>query len=1361
MLILGEKMQNIKKVATEAAASNFKLQAFINQAQNRQDASAQARIDARNNNRLEKGKKSHDVATYNKTNTDFRTARAVNRSVRGAAETLDSANESINTVETNLLEIKSILETAMSGQSTNLDADQARINTLVNDIQSIATNTTYRDQALFAGDFDTEVLDSIDISSYNLTFDNQETGIIDPPELPEVVPSSVAGAQEILGDGNGFDNENVIDTINEALTLLGNGNGIEDQFTSLASIVPDPVNPVFQPTNPNYDQYDAFGSEVAMNDDYVVVGSPFDETSGIFGGSIYIFNRDDMTEVARIEGPNLGSQFGEMGSIAINDNNQIVVGSYSDVTRVYDASTGNLQFELSTDEADQTGFGSAVDINNDYIIVGRNNSSVTNGEEEVYVFDASTGNQLYKFDTNDGGDGNRYFYADSVALDGDTLLVGATGWSSNPEGSVFAYDLNSGSFKYRYTASDGAAFNYLGSSLDITTINSDGSGDKVGVVLSEGERAIYTFDLETGVELNKISGITNGGFYFSGNENGVEVYDRYAVVGASHSGTTSGGAAFVFDILTGNEIDFLEPAVPAEGFGTSVTFDDKGLIIGAPDDNQIYSYQVNSNYSTVANPDLYGSEVKVTAAYIASAAYGDDLGGNNSGAIYLNDKSGNLLRTIDTSALSTFDIENNVLAAASNTSNSIEVFNAGNGNLDRTINTGLTGVQDLVVSGAQIYAFGDAGGGNFNVEVYNADTGTFLNSFAVDGDNEIAVDGNNLIVADSDGDSKIYNVDFGNLVSTLDMDSNRADKVAIDGGFALATDTTANAGNGEVKVFNTNTGLELFTLNADVGGNIAFGSSVDVFGNYAVVGAKDENDVGAAYVFDLRDGSQVDKLTSTDTIIPGSDFGASVAIDGTDIVIGDPTGQDTNSLEAAGNVKVFNINETTSSVANPDLFGAKVRLTDTYIATAAPGTDINGENSGVIHIDDFNGTEISTIYSNLGLGPNSEINFDVSGDKVAISNTVSNTVEIFSAFTGNFTTSFSTGLDTINDIATTDTHTVVKGTSSGQGLVEIYNNTGTLIRQITGLNAQTQNEIDVDGSNIIVAGENGTDTQVFDLTTGTLISSMSMGGFSNINVALEGNYALVSDLNANVGQGEVKLFEVSTGNEVLTLNPGLLSNGDIFGSSLDISGDFAVVGAANYGASNIGSSFVFDLRDGSLVDQLSSTNAATNGEFGSSVAIQGNRIAVSEPGGIDPNTSEAAGRVQLFDLTPGDPANVLLPGPTGSVITGNGIEIDISSQEAGTLGAGTYSALSDISISENIASVGGITGTVVNTNIYDIEQMLENLNGFKTTLSNEVYLFDDKESISKYVQNTTANAMEVAAEQVFMADSDIVLNLLP
>jgi hypothetical protein len=141
-----------------------------------------------------------------------------------------------------------------------------------------------------------------------------------------------------------------------------------------------------------------------------------------------------------------------------------------------------------------------------------------------------------------------------------------------------------------------------------------------------------------------------------------------------------------------------------------------------------------------------------------------------------------------------------------------------------------------------------------------------------------------------------------------------------------------------------------------------FGMSVDVDGNYAVVGAyKDDDngtDSGAAWVYKYENGTwfQMSKLVPTD---PAAEdfFGYSVSISGDYIIVGAP--QDDDKGTDSGSAYIFNFSggvwyqfaKLTGSTSNTgDNFGCAVAINDVHAIVGARYDDNMGQNSGTAFI---------------------------------------------------------------------------------------------------------------------------------------------------------------------------------------------------------------------------------------------------------------------------------------------------------------------------------------------------------------------------------------------------------------------------
>ncbi len=141
------------------------------------------------------------------------------------------------------------------------------------------------------------------------------------------------------------------------------------------------------------------------------------------------------------------------------------------------------------------------------------------------------------------------------------------------------------------------------------------------------------------------------------------------------------------------------------------------------------------------------------------------------------------------------------------------------------------------------------------------------------------------------------------------------------------------------------------------------------------------------------------------------------------------------------------------------------------------------------------------------------------------------------------------------------------------------------------------------------------------------------------SVAISGNAALVGapyDDDAGRSSGSAYLFDVTTGSQLLKLIASDATLGDIFGWSVAISGNTALVGAHgdDDNGSSSGSAYLFDVTTGSQLAKLTVSDAAADDRFGASVAISGNTALVGAYG--DDDGGERSGSAYLFDVTTGE-----------------------------------------------------------------------------------------------------------------------------
>ncbi len=165
--------------------------------------------------------------------------------------------------------------------------------------------------------------------------------------------------------------------------------------------------------------------------------------------------------------------------------------------------------------------------------------------------------------------------------------------------------------------------------------------------------------------------------------------------------------------------------------------------------------------------------------------------------------------------------------------------------------------------------------------------------------------------------------------------------------------------------------VQLSTLNGN--SNDDFGSSVAVSGEYVIIGAPGNDasgtDAGSAYIYARNQGGNdhwglVTTLFPETTMDNKSNFGSSVAISGNYAIVGAPNDDDNDT--DAGAIYIYDRNQggadnwglmeklyADDSVfidGNPDNFGASVAIDGDYAIIGAPGTDNGSIDSGVAYV---------------------------------------------------------------------------------------------------------------------------------------------------------------------------------------------------------------------------------------------------------------------------------------------------------------------------------------------------------------------------------------------------------------------------
>jgi hypothetical protein len=142
------------------------------------------------------------------------------------------------------------------------------------------------------------------------------------------------------------------------------------------------------------------------------------------------------------------------------------------------------------------------------------------------------------------------------------------------------------------------------------------------------------------------------------------------------------------------------------------------------------------------------------------------------------------------------------------------------------------------------------------------------------------------------------------------------------------------------------------------------------------------------------------------------------------------------------------------------------------------------------------------------------------------------------------------------------------------------------------------------------------------------------------SIAISGNYAIVGVLNSGAGAGAAYIFELSNGTwtekQKLLASDGIGSY-DVFGQSVAISGNYAIVGANGNDdkGSESGSAYIFELSNGTWTEKqkLLASDGAAGDYFGRSVSISGNYAIVGANNSDDKGIE--SGSAYIFELSNG------------------------------------------------------------------------------------------------------------------------------
>jgi len=424
----------------------------------------------------------------------------------------------------------------------------------------------------------------------------------DPSTEDESSQSAEDGSGQSAEDGSGQSAENgsdlsTEDGSEETATAVGDSS----ESDGVAEGVSKLVAPDGEPT-------DQFGAAVAVHEDTAVVGASRDDDDGreeAGTASVFAADGDSWTRQAKLVPDEAVAKEFFGASVAIEGDTVLVGAESADANHVYvfersGASWSQSEKLTPPSGRGAAGFGLRVALDGDRALVGAPVAEESAGA--AHAFRRSDGSWTHRAElaASDGVAGDRF--GDAVALDGDTVLVGA--WKSGTDagaqaGSAYAFALTDSGWEQRakLTASDAGSYDNFGRDVAV-------KGDVAFV--GAPDIGVYAFDRADGswTERSKLRAEdTDDGDSFG---TSVAVGEDRALVGAAKDTDPNGdraGSAYVYArgdgdwSMAGKLVAPDDVAEDDDLFGQALSLDGSTALVGALFDDQPNGDDAGSAYA--------------------------------------------------------------------------------------------------------------------------------------------------------------------------------------------------------------------------------------------------------------------------------------------------------------------------------------------------------------------------------------------------------------------------------------------------------------------------------------------------------------------------------------------------------------------------------------------------------------------------------------------------------------------------------------------------------------------------------------------------------------------------------------------
>lgn len=336
--------------------------------------------------------------------------------------------------------------------------------------------------------------------------------------------------------------------------------------------------------------FDLLAFSAAMDGELVILGAPGVSPTGPSMGAAYLFHAITGAELMKIESADTTSNdyFGRR--VAIRGSTALIAaplddpsGSRSGSAYFFDTDSAELTKIVASDGAADDYFGESVAIDGGTALVAApQDDDLGSNSGSVYVFDVVSGSEVRKLLASDGSPNDGF--GSAVTVLGSLAAIGAPGDDDfgSSSGAVYLFDVNTGVELMKLTPNDaqgsmtfGGALSLSGSTLLVGASGDDTNGDNSG--------SAYLFDVNSGAQIAKLEPPQTGAGVRFGSK--VALDGPTALVGAYLDSSTGleGGAAHFFDASTGVH---LKKLLASEGngddwFGFAVDISGPRAVVGA------------------------------------------------------------------------------------------------------------------------------------------------------------------------------------------------------------------------------------------------------------------------------------------------------------------------------------------------------------------------------------------------------------------------------------------------------------------------------------------------------------------------------------------------------------------------------------------------------------------------------------------------------------------------------------------------------------------------------------------------------------------------------------------------------------